>query len=212
MVVSGDGKVFHSRDGDRWQQASGHADHLYGVAYGNGVFVAVGWGGRILRSTDSGGERWLEASASPADGVLLPLNGVGWNGTGFVAVGEFTILHSSDGERWRDAGGRDIADWLEGVAGANGKSVAVGSTILYGSDGERWKQASTRGTADWLGSVTWGGGRFVAVGSGGTILHSSDGEHWKASASGAANDLAGVVWGAGRFVTVGRNGTIAVSP
>ncbi|MDE0217677.1 MAG: hypothetical protein OXJ90_00300 [Spirochaetaceae bacterium] len=61
--------------------------------------------------------------------------------------------------------------------------------------------------------MAYGGGRFVAVGSGGTIVHSTDGSSWQeADASAATEWLHGVSYGGERFVAVGGNGTIVASP
>ena len=73
-------------------------DHLYGVTYGNGHFLAVGQSGRILRWTGIGGF-WTSLSS----GSTFGLNGITYDGSGtFVAVGySGTILTSSDdGDSW----------------------------------------------------------------------------------------------------------------
>ena len=45
------GTILTSPDGVTWAiRSSGTSDYLLGVAYGNGTFVAVGYGGTILQS------------------------------------------------------------------------------------------------------------------------------------------------------------------
>ena len=85
------GVVFNSADGRAWVRAplpSGVGE-LYDVAFGNGLFVAVGKDGKIVASTD--GRRWtLVASGSSA-----LLAAVTFGNDRFVAVGEEgTILAS----------------------------------------------------------------------------------------------------------------------
>jgi hypothetical protein len=60
--------------------------YLTAVAYGNGLFVAVGKWGAILTSPD--GETWTE-QASPTGN---PLFGVTYGNGTFVAVGDFGII------------------------------------------------------------------------------------------------------------------------
>jgi len=45
------GTLLTSRDGTTWtRRTSGTDNGLFGVAYGNGTFVAVGWYGTLLTS------------------------------------------------------------------------------------------------------------------------------------------------------------------
>jgi hypothetical protein len=73
-----------------WTQRASVADNgLYGVAYGNGLFVAVGDGGTILTSPN--GVSWTEQ----ASGTSNSLYGVAYGNGTFVAVGkDGTILTS----------------------------------------------------------------------------------------------------------------------
>jgi len=68
---------------------------LYKVAYGNGVFVAVGDAGTIITSPD--GWTWsLQTS-----GIHYDLSNVSYlNGLFFAVTGSNKILTSSDGVKW----------------------------------------------------------------------------------------------------------------
>ena len=116
FVAVGDYAVLYSSDGDRWQPA--HLDiesPLTGVGGSGTGFVAVGWGGTVLHSSDGIG--W-DAATEVGDGVPLPaLDGVAWSGERFVAVGGWTdtIVHSLDGEHWQEASHRDDFCGLGGV-------------------------------------------------------------------------------------------------
>jgi hypothetical protein len=83
-VAVGDfGTILTSPDGVNWtQRASGTGDWLWGVTYGNGLFVAVGGGGTILTSPD--GVNWTRR----ASGTSNWLRGVTYGNGTFVAVGD----------------------------------------------------------------------------------------------------------------------------
>jgi len=180
---------------------------LYAVAYGNGLFVAVGDDGAILTSRD--GVNWTARTS----GTSNWLSGVAHGNGLFVAVGDRgTILTSRDGVNWtaRTSG---TSNWLSGVAHGNGLFVAVGKggAILTSRDGVNWtRRASPK--SNWLSGVAHGNGRFVAVGGGGTILTSRDGVNWTERTSGTSNWLRGVTYGNGTFVAVGSRATILTSP
>jgi hypothetical protein len=91
---------------------------LFGVAYGNGTFVAVGGLGTILTSTD--GVTWT----SETSGINYHLWGVTYGNGTFVAVGDDgTILTSTDGVTWTsETSGTNYN--LEGVTYGNGTFVA----------------------------------------------------------------------------------------
>jgi len=120
---------------------TGREMHLYltAVAYGNGLFVAVG-GGVILTSPD--GVSW-RAQALPNNS----LNGATYGNGTFVVVGGYSglwssagvILTSPDGVSWT-ARASGTGNYLFGVAYGNGLFVAVGpgGTILTSLDGVNW--------------------------------------------------------------------------
>src|SRR5205807_461714 len=77
-----------------WRNPFPPAVSLSAVAYGNGQFVAVGFGGTILTSTD--GVNWLLRQS----GIQNYLKGVSYGNGQFVAVAYGTILTSADGVNW----------------------------------------------------------------------------------------------------------------
>jgi len=71
--------------------------NLWGVTYGNGLFVTVGWNGTILTSSD--GITWTERTS----GTPIDLYGITSRNGLFVTVGESgTILTSPDGITWTE--------------------------------------------------------------------------------------------------------------
>ena len=95
---SSTGEIVTSPDGIIWtQRPLSLTDAIYGVAWSNTQFVAVGLGGTIFTSPD--GITWTARSSGTTDS----LNAVTWSSlfSQFVAVGGFgTILTSPDGVTW----------------------------------------------------------------------------------------------------------------
>lgn len=133
---------------------------VWGVAYGKGLFVAVG-GDHIAYSPD--GLAWTRAAGVPGDSDLFQ---VAYGGGHFVAVGargKAVAYRSADGKQWikADPGGSQ----LRGVIYGGGRFLAWNQeSILTSADGEHWTTEPNP-----LGSArfAYGAGRFVAVGEGG---------------------------------------------
>ena len=118
------------------------AGRLYGVAYGNNSFVAVGIGGAVAVSTD--GTNW----ASQNSGTSENLRGVAYGKGVFVAVGDHGLILSSDGFNWTTvSSGTDAS--LNSITFGAETFVAVGidlvgdATILTSSDGATWSPADS---------------------------------------------------------------------
>lgn len=203
---------------DNWTLSdSGTNRNLYGVTYGDGLFVAVGGSDSTAAIlTSDNGVTWTR-QISGLTGILYAVtygNGI------FVAVGrDFdnrvgTILTSDDnGVTWTSRiSGTDIT--LYGVVYNNGRFIAVGGggTILTSDDdGVTWVPQTSE-ISNTLYGVTYGNGNFVAVGSGGAILTSDDnGVTWRSRTSGTSSNLRGVTFGNNIFVAVGLAGTILSS-
>jgi photosystem II stability/assembly factor-like uncharacterized protein len=71
------------------QQTSPTSNSLYGVTYGNNIFVAVGSSGTILTSPD--GVTWTQQTS----GTSRRLNGVTYGNNIFVAVGDISTILTS---------------------------------------------------------------------------------------------------------------------
>jgi hypothetical protein len=188
-----------------------------------GVYVAVGYGGRRLRSTDGVNweitAEWAENGGDNRDNLISVAFG---NGT-FVAVGGGVtdkkgpggrILTSSDGKEWKELPGYKFR--VSPVLFDNGRFVAGGPEyrLLWSKDGATWetggKIAEPAATHFRMGAA--GNGVFVFAGNG----RKSEKEiHWVvASKDGTAIDseridfppVRGMTFGNGRFVVVGPDG------
>jgi hypothetical protein len=163
--------------------------YINGIAYGAGVFVAVGGydtstpanGGHTAWSPD--GITWTGVNTSPllnnsADDWL---NGVAFGSGKFVSVG--------------------------GLDAGTGKA-------LYSTDGKNWSASGPLGFTNGYkaNAVAAGGGLFVAVSGSGQAAWSRDGVTWTATAAttfGAGEYINGITYGNGRFLIVGINGKAA---
>jgi hypothetical protein len=180
------------------------ANHLTGLASGDGKCVAVGDLGTILLCAD--GTNWSRVPSH----VKIGLYGVAYGKAGFVAVGEQgTILRSVHGNGWvryRFA----PQETFYGVTYNAGRYVVVGDEIVTSEDGAHWtKAALSDGYGPWWG-VTYGNDLFVATKFGKSTT-SNDGlvwtshEQWDTNLLQRPLLLGKPVFGGGKFVTTGLN-------
>jgi hypothetical protein len=190
----------------QWQSPYPVNGELAGVAYGKGLYVAVGSAGMLLTSSD--GAHWTYQ----ASGTLANLQGVTYGGGRFVAVGGVdrrkaggaiagAILTSADGVSWVALEGQGDT-MIRAVAYGDGRYVAVGDggALLTSADATAWTR-QVWGEAfhpDFL-AVAYGAGRFVAAG--GAVLYSADGTQWSVPAE-AAHGTA-IAFDGERFVAAG---------
>jgi hypothetical protein len=189
------------------------------IAFGNGVFVIVDEGSRILTSPD--GKVWSESLSARGKDIIRVayVNGI------FVAWSRGFLFSSTDGNTWEEMGPAPLCI-AEGDCLDSGVECAINS-MTYGADtyvavcssgrmfsspdGINWLQCtatSPEGLRE--GLVVYGNGTFVAIGVSGTALVSTDGIQWTdASAMPPETEytlsynLSAVVFGHGLFVAVG---------
>lgn len=149
--------------------------------------------------------------------------GVAWNGSLYVAVGQYgsadysPFATSTDGQVWypRKAAAlpSTTAPRLYDVIWASTQFVAVGQSgkIFTSSDGFVWTQRTTT-TAQTFNAVAWSGSVLVACGDGGVIFTSPDGVTWTQRSSGTTLSNNAVTWNGSLFVVVGASGNIRTSP
>ena len=206
------GTLVNSVDGENWTRLNvDPSAFLWAVAYGNGLFVAVGGSGptagpagtsAIYTSVD--GVNWVRRESG--DGRFL--YGVAFGNGVFVAVGDAfgsrdRILTSADGVTWAgQSTGPSYA--LQSVAYGNGLFVAVGAdgVVQTSVNGTDWE--SSYSGVPYLYGVTYGNGVFAAVGNN-FITSSTDGSAWTNRSMGSAPylNLFGVAYGNGTFAAVG---------
>ncbi len=146
-------------------------EHLSSVAFGSGGFVAVGIGGRVLRSTD--GRAWVPEYS----GITNALNAVAFADRQYVAVGnQGSILRSSDGFFWVPATSGTTTN-LNSVVRGSDNWLAVGDRgiALTSSNAVTWT-ASNTGVTNQLLQASFGAGRFIVAG--GVLLSSTNALNW----------------------------------
>jgi len=158
----------------------------------NGVLVAVGNGGIVLKSTDNG-KNFVPKSTGVSDnfyavGFSDPTNvyAVGYTG------GSGKLLYSADsGETWFDPGVGE-ASW-KGISFVNtslGYVVGLAGKLYEGSSGS-WTLVPTGVTQDLNAVSTYNNANIWAVGNSGVIIK-YDGAGWSQQSSDTTLNLNGV--------------------
>ncbi|MCX6904985.1 MAG: hypothetical protein NTW03_16200, partial [Verrucomicrobia bacterium] len=201
-----------------WRRPLPQGNDLRGLAYGNGIFTAVGRAGAAVSSSD-GGITWRYASSGEMD-----LDCVAFGNGCFVALGTWWSLYATDcavalhistnGVNWSqhpvpELDGFPVADVVFG----NGRFVAVSyyGRSAMSTDGLRWTVSSSLNWGS-FGPIGYGNGLFVAMTSNdeytpaGTVAHiafSTDGLNWTEQSLGVPSILRDITWANGLFVACG---------
>ncbi|MCP4149469.1 MAG: hypothetical protein GY757_17105 [bacterium] len=211
-VTSGEGKVVavgrdklivtSSNDGVTWTTTNARTNDVYdeditGVAYGNGIFVAVGEAGGTWRSAD--GNSWTESSFTYSSrGIAFG------NGLFLAAMVNGKVYQSTDGVSWTS---KSVGQHLTAIHYGNGMWVAVGSKIWTSTNGSTWTMRLDISNCNYMFySVTSAPGSFVAAGENGVIVNSADGITWRQPSSGSMRIMLGAAYGNNRVVTVSNGG------
>lgn len=233
---SGTSAILGSPDGAIWTRvAVSPATHnLQGVAYGNGVLVAVGDSGidqtgdpasrpEILTSADNG-TTWSKRTVATTPATSLNLYGVAFGGNQFVAVGDWDIdtfeaiiLTSPDGISWTRRS-NPSPDILRRITYVDGQFVAVGGvgTVLVSADGITWANHSISFGPEFTGIAVKPGvpATLAAVGTNSTKIYRStdNGSSWTIASQTPGNlptsVLRGITYADGYFVAVAESGFI----
>jgi hypothetical protein len=171
----------------------------------SGVFVAVGYGGRRIRSVDDG-RTWTDdvsAVANGGDDDMLLRAVVHANGE-FVALG-YRAVRSTDGKTWQPLSA-PFGQWIGAVVWDKTRFVAVGGYGLHATspDGTTWSDHPIdHEAAHAHDAIAAGGGRFVAANDLGGRSTSADGITWVKSTGAASTATTAVAFGNGAFVALG---------
>lgn len=157
---------------------------IYKVAYGNGMWVAVGLDGSdtnnikglVLTSTD--GATWTKSNVGTQS-----LNNVIYAGDKWVIIGDNrSTFTSNDGSTWTaqtlpSDPNNNVVN-LSGISYGNSKYVIAGNfgNIYHSSDAITW--TNTKPASDDFLGVAYGNSIFVAVGANGIAYSSPDGATW----------------------------------
>lgn len=198
-------QILTSSDGIHWGASLWELGIPSAVGYGNGLFVAVGYGGAIRTSED--GQTWT----SRTSGTSIELNGIACGNGLFVAVGGGgAVLTSPDGINWSRS--TSAAGGFSNIAFGNGRFVALGSggAIFVSSDGTNWIKRSP-GTGSSPTDIAFGHHAFAIAGysgNSGTIHTSAYGLLWSPRIVEQVPMLTGIAYGNDTFVAAGASGAI----
>lgn len=185
---------------------------VYGLAYGAGLWVAVGESGKVYTSPD----RVTWTSRTSTFGAN-DVRGIFYNSSNlFVIVGfAGNLATSPDGITWTSRTSSFGADNIWGVTYGNGLWVATGSTqkVATSPDGITWTQRTSGFSAAIVQCAAYGALVYVIGGAGGQLASSTDGITWtlRTVPFTVGQAVQAIVWGNDRFVAVGSAGVIAVS-
>ena len=157
-----------SFNGADWQPSTPGVKALKAVAFGNGLFVAVGDNGTIVSSPDgvSWTPRW-----SPITNDLMAITY--FANSKFVVSGMFGFsLNSNDGINWFESSRASFS--IRALASGGGYVVAVGRSSNTGRlhatpDGFGWPGVNLI-FPQLLNAIAYGNNNWLAVGEGGIIL------------------------------------------
>ena len=189
-----------STDGENWTVVdyfSTMRDDIKGIAYGNGKYVLVTYGGRIMYSTD--GITWTRAANSPFSQYQCIAYG---NGKFVVASYGNRMAYSADGINWTTVAGTYGGIFGDIIFG-DGKFVALDlGVIFYSTDGLTWTEVRLSELSDWyFMDSAYGGGKFVSATNRGRMAYSADGITWMPVYF-DADSRTSIAYGNGRFVAV----------
>ena len=201
-------------DSWHWQNPLPRGITLNAVAYGNGLFVAVGDQGRTATSSD--GVNWTSGTT----GFGATLKGLTFGNGSFVGVGGTMVYTSANGINWQQLN-PGANDGLVAVTCGNGRFIAVGggllsrANVVVSTNLTEWSVGSARTTMP-LRAIAYGdnvwqftGGAFRIVGDQGEGAYTTDGiSSWTSGSFPTSVNLLGVAWGAGGFISVGQGGYI----
>ncbi len=193
----------------------GGAGDLHSVAYGGGIWVAVGDNdGNHGGCSSPDGATWTQHDIKfTADDVRA----VAYDGSGlFVAAGLNAKLSTSpNGANWTakvsEFGGGNIYGVAHDQSGL-WVIVGVGGQFSSSADGTTWAAPVNIAGGSTLYGVTYGNGLWVIVGATGKIFTSPDASAWTQRASGLGTPIFGVAYHDEMFVATGTAGDVVTSP
>ncbi|KNY27895.1 stalk domain-containing protein [Pseudobacteroides cellulosolvens] len=150
----------------------------------------------------------LSPNAAVGDSKLGLMYDIAYGNSTYVAVGQRTIMRSTDGVNWYDVYD-DVKGYYLGVIWDGEKFIIVGSRslILTSTDGEVWQKVNVGFNFVEMHGIAYSGNRYVAAGMS-EIIYSDDGVVWSKVNSGLNFNLdwcniRGLVWTGKQFIAYG---------
>lgn len=193
------------------------------ICVGAGKFVAVGTGGTVLTSGDSG-QTWVSRSAAEAN----DWNGLAFDGTTVVAVASTGVhrvmVSTDDGHTWVAKSAAEANSWTSLTYAAYlGMFIAVAidgvHRVMTSIDsGATWTARTAASLRSWSGVAASDALVLAIEGASGVVMKSTDGISWSASTSNPSGFLQAFSQGSnalvysalrGGFAAPGWSGTAA---
>jgi hypothetical protein len=209
VAMAADGQIIISPSASNWTVATavGSGVQWTSIAYGNGIYVAVGLGGSIkTNNRASVNTAWTTQTSH----TTKDLFGVTYVHGIFIAAGNAgALLTSPDGTNWTVQNSGTTQNLYKAAYGA-GEYVVVGNagTVLSSPDAINWAPETAPAAGNLYGVAYGVSAEFVIVGDGGVILSSPAGTDgtWTAATTTASGALNDIVAGGTVFVAVGDFG------
>jgi len=182
----------------------------------------------IVKTPRLAGAEWVSSTAA-VGGTSQNLNGIAFNGSRLVVVGNLGTIFAGD-YNYTSTNPLGVTAWMPATSvppgfTANlsavifsGLFVALGTdgSILKSTDGLTWTSATAISTVAGMSGIAFGvvngAGIYVAVGGGGNIFTSPDlVTTWTPATSTTSNALYSVSFLNGGFVATGAGGTLLTS-
>ncbi len=200
-----------SSDGISWTGGTMPPPHpsyftwAWQIAYGNGMFVALG-GDQFATSSD--GINWATSS--------LPTSAANWssfiyaNGIFVGTNNNSHTIESSDGINWTAENVPSPMNSGTAIVYGNNMFILIGSDSLghnrfaTSSDGINWSLGNSP-TIDSWSSIAYGNGTFIAVGNPEEFGESLNGNDWTTKSFTESTPLNAIAFGGNYFAAIGPN-------
>ncbi|MFZ5642940.1 MAG: stalk domain-containing protein [Bacillota bacterium] len=166
--------------------------NLNSVAYGGGVYVAVGNKGAILSSTD--GKLWVRCIS----GSVEDMTSVKYLNNRFVVISKDLLVTSENGTYWEIVRFNNVAD----ITFGKGKYIAVDKTgeVYSSADIKTWTRLTVPGGKVGLDYAGFVNNRFYAGGVAANLLVSDDGEKWDLISAPAV--ITGIIYNGQKYLAL----------
>lgn len=204
--------IFSADDGATWSGVkSGLTESFNKVAYGDGVFIAVGNNGFISRSNSI--DKWNGSNI----GYAGNLTGISYTKSSNIGIWVVTtdrnkIFYSyNNGTTWNSTD-LEAGVTLNNVKYAKSEFYAIGSNgnIWHSVDGSEWVQSviysDSKQTSKYSGNITsiaYGNHIFLGTTSDGKLISSNDGQVWGLLGALSLKSLNNIYYNNNAFVVVG---------
>jgi hypothetical protein len=192
-------------DGLTWTTTNpGSADvydpDLYGIAYGNNVFVVVGENGDVFTSPD--GVTWSMKHLNNAYFRSLDFG----QGKFIAGTSGTKIYTSTNGDSWSTI---DVGTAVRAIHFGNDLWIGGGVKVITSPNGVNWTtqlNLASYGIVDVIYSAGSAPGTYMLGGEHGLMLTSSDGVAWRKPDLGTKRFIFGIAYGNNVVAAVGNGG------